>query len=389
MRKIEIQRGKDGMKSQQFNQQVGATTGCTLRLLLDTIPQDLKTCKHGVRGDAWFGSIRTANEIGLRGHEAVLQVKQYHSLFPKEFIETALKDAPGGVHILLEGTTNDEVPLVALGYRYSRNTILFFVLTKNGGSSKLGDPYHMKYTDTYGNICTRYVDRPQVISNFFAGSNVIDTHNQLRQDSLKLEKKWVTQNPWFRLATTLVGINVTDAYLLCNYHQVLNCSKRSDDDQEKKITIQRFARILANQLIQLANKQGSGKGDRFLPEDEEGFAVSVTEPLTDMSSPTLTSSLAITAGKNVIRNGCDANGLTHFLVKYKVTQDPSGRKRTMMRKCKICLDQGKRRDVGQYCITCGESYSLCNKCDDRDCFNDHIKSFKRITRQTKKTAGLP
>jgi hypothetical protein len=50
---------------------------------------------------------------------------------------------------------------------------------------------------------------------------VIDMHNQLHQDS-ELEKKWVTQNLWFRLATTLVGINVTDAFLLCNYHQVLN-----------------------------------------------------------------------------------------------------------------------------------------------------------------------
>jgi hypothetical protein len=167
MRKIEIQRGKDGMKSPQFNQQVGATAGCTLRLLLDTIPQDLKNYKHGVRSDAWFGSIRIGNEIGLRGHEAVLQVKQYHSLFLKEFIENALNDAPGGVHILLEGTTNDEVPLVALGYRYSHKTILFFVLTKNGGCSKLRDPYCMKYKDIYGNICTQYVDCPQVISNFF------------------------------------------------------------------------------------------------------------------------------------------------------------------------------------------------------------------------------
>jgi hypothetical protein len=34
MRRMEIQRGKDGMKNQQFNQQVGATAGCTLRLLL-------------------------------------------------------------------------------------------------------------------------------------------------------------------------------------------------------------------------------------------------------------------------------------------------------------------------------------------------------------------
>jgi hypothetical protein len=46
----------------------------------------------------------------------------------------------------------------------------------------------MKYTDTFGNICTRYVDRPQVISLFVDGSNVTDTHNLLCQDSLKLEK---------------------------------------------------------------------------------------------------------------------------------------------------------------------------------------------------------
>ncbi len=48
-----------------------------------------------------------------------------------------------------------------------------------------------------------------------------------------------------------------------------------------------------NQINQLANKQGSGKVGRFLPEDDEGFVVSVTEALTDLSSPTLTSSLAI------------------------------------------------------------------------------------------------
>jgi hypothetical protein len=63
-----------------------------------------------------FGSIHTANEVGLCGHEGIFQVKQYHSLFPKEFMENALKDAPGGIHIL-EGTTRDEVRLVAIGYQ--------------------------------------------------------------------------------------------------------------------------------------------------------------------------------------------------------------------------------------------------------------------------------
>jgi hypothetical protein len=62
-----------------------------------------------------------------------------------------------------------------------------------GGSSKLGDSYHMKYTDTCGKICTWYIGCPSVVSNFFAGSNVIDTRNQMHQDLLML-KKWLTQN---------------------------------------------------------------------------------------------------------------------------------------------------------------------------------------------------
>jgi len=376
------------MRSEEFNSQVGATAGCTLRLLLGTIPKDADPYKHGIRADAWFGSIKTANEIGLRGHDAVLQIKQYHSLFPKEFIESALKDAPGGVHILLEGVTKDEVPLVAMGYRYSRKTILFFVFTKSAGSSKPGDPYQMKYTDSFGNLCTRYVDRPQVISNFFAGSNAIDTHNQLRQDSLKLEKKWATQSPWFRLATTLIGVNVVDTFLLCSYHKVFNVSK-SENDEGNKVSIQRFAGILANQLINYASKRASGSKAMFLPEDDpQQLELNVSATVTDVSSPTI-SSFAVATGKSVIRSATDANGLLHYLVKYDVTQDPSGRKRTKMRKCKLCFEAGKRRDVGQYCASCGEGYSLCNKCGDRDCFSEHIKKIKRTTRHSKNNGSLP
>jgi hypothetical protein len=153
-------------------------------------------------------------------------------LYPKEFIEDALKNAPGGVFIVLEGTTKDEVPLVALGYRYSRKKILFFVLTKNAGSTMLGEPYRMKYTDSFGNVCTRYVDRPQVILNFFASSNKIDVHNQLRQDCLRLKKKWIIQDPFFRLGTTFVCINVTDTYLMVNYHKVINYSSNACEEKE-------------------------------------------------------------------------------------------------------------------------------------------------------------
>ncbi len=378
------------MKSAMFNSEVGATAGCTLRGLLGVIaPQDER--KHGIRADAWFGSVKTANEVGLRGHEAVFQVKQNHSLFPKDYIESALKDAPGGVHIALEGTTRDEVQLIALGYRYSRKTILFFVLTKNAGTTQLGEPYHMKYTDSYGNVCTRYVDRPDVISNYFAHSNTIDVHNQLRQDSLKLEKKWITQDPFFRLSTTLIGINVTDTYLLANYHQVFNVTKfGAVEEREKQISIQRFAGILAQQLIEMSKKIPQGDSRlRFRPEDGLNVVTITSATATaDFSSPTIDSSLQ---GKRILRSLQDANGMYHHLGKYDVTLNPCGRKRTKMRKCKLCLANGKCCDVGQYCVTCGESFSLCNKIDDKenDCFLKHVKAIKRMTRQTNKNAALP
>jgi hypothetical protein len=143
---------------------------------------------------------------------------------------------------------------------------------------------------------------------------------------------------------------------------------------KKKIGIQRFAGMLANQLIHLGNMIERENDSRILPEEGIGFNLRVPSMMnTYLSSPTLTSSFQQTGGKNAIRSGADANGILHPLVKYNVTRDPSGQKRTKMCKCKLCLENGKQHDVGQYCNTCGESFSLCNKCNNRDCFAEHIK----------------
>jgi hypothetical protein len=226
-----------GYEKAQFSSKVGATSGCTLRLLLNSIAEEDNGLKHCIQGDAWFGSVRNANEVGLRGHEGIFQVKQYHSLFPKEFIKNALKDAPGGAHIVLEGSTKDEVKLVAIGYRYSRKTILHFILTKNSGKLEARTPYEMKYTDTYGNVCVRGVERPDVISKFFQTSNIIGTHNQLWQDFLCLETKWRIRSAYFCLSTTLIRINVTDCFLLAGHHKVINYSSNYGADG-KRISIQ-------------------------------------------------------------------------------------------------------------------------------------------------------
>jgi hypothetical protein len=111
------------------------------------------------------------------------------------------------------------------------------------------------------------------------------------------------------------------------------------------------------------------------------FLATITLPsntVSYLSSPDFGSSF----DKQVIRAIPDANGKTHYLVKFDATKDPSGRSRTKKRKCKKCLGEGKRRDVSYYCIICRESFSFCNNNNGRDCFKRHVESIRRLTRQS-------
>jgi hypothetical protein len=132
-----------------------------------------------------------------------------------------------------------------LGIATAGKQLYFFVTTENSGSTVKGDSYVMKYTDSYGNICTRLVDHPDMISKFFATSNTIDTHNQMCQFNLALEKKWLTKNPYFCLSMTLIRINVVDTYHLSNWHGIINYSRKDD----KNLSVCTFAGLLSHQLI--------------------------------------------------------------------------------------------------------------------------------------------
>jgi len=114
---LELQRGKAGMSTTQYQQELGATAACTLRLAEGCIHPEENRC-HTIKGDAWFGSVKAAAALGRKGIRAVLQVKNNKGLFPKDYIEKALEDAPRGVHIVLTGTASG-IELIALGYRYS------------------------------------------------------------------------------------------------------------------------------------------------------------------------------------------------------------------------------------------------------------------------------
>ena len=93
-------------------------------------------------------------------------MKTAHKLFPKQFIEKVLKDAPGGMSLKLLATYKG-VRLIAVGYNYNKKHMLHFIMTENVGSTGPGNPYEMKFADEHGNVCICKVSCPEVISEFF------------------------------------------------------------------------------------------------------------------------------------------------------------------------------------------------------------------------------
>jgi len=153
--------------------------------------------------------------------------------------------------------------------------------------------------------------------------------------------KKFTKYAYFCLATTLIGINVADAYLLANYHRIINTSANWSDE---KIGIQRFSGMLSFQLLRNAKN---------LEEQLPGKTV-VSELVSELSSKPEFSN------KPIVRALEDAMGKTHYLVNYDATRDPSERCRTKKWMCKKCFERNKRMDVSFYCISCGENFSFCN-----------------------------
>ena len=96
---------REGQHEKSETQQyLGATADCMVQMLEGLIGTQDANVGHGIKGDAWFGSVRAA-ALGVRGHRAVMQVKTNSSLFPKKFIADMMDGMPGGVKIVLKGST--------------------------------------------------------------------------------------------------------------------------------------------------------------------------------------------------------------------------------------------------------------------------------------------
>ena len=263
------------------------------------------------------------------------QVKTAHALYPKKIITDALENMPGGTHIVLTGMGPQGTPLMAIGYRYSSKSTLFFVCTQSAGTTQPGEPYEMKFTDSYGNVCVRFVDRPRVLLEFFNDSNVIDTHNMARQSELALEKAWVTHNPFFRIHTTIEGITLTDVWYLSRHHRLFTrfgLLQKTEDNVKTPVSIRKFAGIFARQMLRKAEIL-------FDRAPRRSIATPEVEPQVPQRTIVTDDITSVSSMSNVSRDAfTDVKGKIHTIYHLPKTKNKKGklyRKARFCQKCRI------------------------------------------------------
>ena len=170
--------------------------------------------------DAGWGGVDMAIKLAKQGFAVIVHIKNSSAGFPKDALEEQLRGMPGGSHLEMRSTV-DGVNLIAVGSKYNSTKTVFHFASEGAGSTVDGVPYTTQWPDENGNVLTREVSRPALVSRYFLKFNKVDIHDQLRQHELGLEMKWVRKGEnagKFRLMTTIKGVTAIDVMLAVKSH---------------------------------------------------------------------------------------------------------------------------------------------------------------------------
>ena len=380
----EIQEGKTWMKEKKYFRPYGATVACVLRMVEATKDCGQKGNSQITNlfyGDSWFAGLKTAVAVKeLHQSEFVGIVKTSHRQFPKAYIEKEMKSWPSGTHLVLETTKNNN-KYYAIGYKYSSKKIISFIASGLAGHTMKGDPYMAKWLDSNGRVAVREIPRPHLISQFFTHSNQIDKHNHARQSELAIEENVVTQDGYFRLFCTYLGITVTDTWKLYRHHL-------GDKHKNKSISIMDFSNILCKTLL-VNDYKATGNETTTIP------------PLQPLQQPFSRQSLAfpqdITQNSQASISTLGTNGSPTHLIKigegkyipssFKARHEQAysvpvcekvnagkgcyGEMRTKRKRCRL---KSCGQSAGYYCSVCKQCICQPGHRSGRTCFTEHVQA---------------
>jgi hypothetical protein len=210
--RLELQEGKDKMRTLEHSAALGSGTSSTVRLCLPW-----QGTRRVVVGDSAFGSVKTARELHKRGLHFTGLVKTASREFPKGWL-ASYKYPSRGAHVVMKAKIQaTNTTLYACGW-HDRTTKMFVSTCGTTLAAKV-PALKLRYKREGDAIVTFFkeVPRPSLAETYFDNANAIDVHNHYRQGSLALEETWRTQTWWHRSFATLLGMTVTDSFLLYNH----------------------------------------------------------------------------------------------------------------------------------------------------------------------------
>jgi hypothetical protein len=342
-------------------------------------------------GDSAFGSVKSAYAHAKRKKAYIANVANCHGGYPKQWIEDKLKSLTSGSMIFLTAIYQG-VPMIATGYKFNRKRTLLYISTRDAGAASNGVAYEAKFPDSHGNLRSRSVPRAELISTFYSGSNAIDSHNHLRQYVLAIEKAWRSQDAFFRLQCTVIGMTVVDTYKLAQYHlppcHVMHSTALVD-----------FSRKLAYELVH--NNLPDWRPGSGFPQLDAATAAAATAAAAAASSSTTAATAATASSTTTAATAAaarattssnkpcisktDSQGHTHDLVatpktkqylKTKHTDVPEALRTPAMfgvksgqRECWQCKHKRNTiKNVSRLCLQC--DVALCMQ----PCFEEHLES---------------
>lgn len=323
---LEIQEGKRPMAEKDFAA-LGASTAWTLRLCHPFIKNGSVVC-----GDSAFASVATAIEVKKGGGDFLGIVKTASSGFPKKAIRDHLEGKPRGSSVAYIATASG-VKLLAMGWKDSTTKYLIStILNVTPGTPHQKPRYRLERGKT-----RRYfeeVPRPSIFHAYFRVANKIDLHNRIRQGELGLERVYHTTNWHSRIISTVLGITITDSFLLYR------------NEKDKGIHFRDYLSLLAKELVENSNDD-----PLLLPPQD------VTPPSSANSSPPRP-----TIDVDVVA----AHQLSPLLKDQRSTKATGSPalKRAARRRCNVC-----HRLASFSCDACG--VVLCGSTTSRNCLREH------------------
>jgi hypothetical protein len=166
-----------------------------------------------VGGDAFFGSVESCVELKrVLGLYSTFIVKQNVNYFPMKVLHAVLVarhgSRPAGNWVVMKSTIGG-VDLYVMAYAWSSKGVAYMVSTC-GKTVMHEKAYISRFEDEYGNVQHKELARPTIAHMLYEFLPLIDEHNKARQNSLALEKCWLTKSCWVRIVTTLLGMSVVD-----------------------------------------------------------------------------------------------------------------------------------------------------------------------------------